>query len=162
MLGPPFRTRTDIWPSMMFAMDVTEPIGCSSTDIFFVKHKSLEIRLKSSFILKSCKPVIGVYGGLLPDKLHLQVSCLCIMKQAVSLIHCLKTVYYDELCNTAVRTSQCECFKTYRYLFPQFNTNSLAHLVLAADSNICYMFWSQVVFLPLTVIYATCSEAKLC
>jgi hypothetical protein len=24
----PFRTRTDIWPSVMFAKDVTEPTGC--------------------------------------------------------------------------------------------------------------------------------------
>jgi hypothetical protein len=43
-------------------MDVTVPTGCSRTDIFFEKHKNMEIRLKSNFILKSFKPIIGVYG----------------------------------------------------------------------------------------------------
>jgi hypothetical protein len=28
MLGPAFRTRTDVWPSMRFAKDVTVPTDC--------------------------------------------------------------------------------------------------------------------------------------
>jgi hypothetical protein len=41
MLQPPFRTRTDIWPSTKFAKDVTEHTGCSRTDNLFVKHKNM-------------------------------------------------------------------------------------------------------------------------
>jgi hypothetical protein len=64
------RARTDIRPSMTFAKNGTVPIDCYRMDIFFVKHKNMEIRLTSSFVLKSCKPVLGVQGDLLPEKLH--------------------------------------------------------------------------------------------